>query len=41
MVLDVTIPPAVDPDHLGEELRALASELQVDCSLHPADADIL
>ena len=41
MVLDVTVPPGVDPRALGDELGALASELHVDCSLHPADADIL
>ena len=41
MLLEVTVPPGVDPDRLGRELEALAAELQVDCSLHPADADIL
>ena len=41
MLLEVTVPPEIDPDALGQELAALASELHVDCSMHPADADIL
>ena len=41
MLLEVTVPPGVDPAALGDQLKALASELHVDCSLHPADADIL
>ncbi len=41
MLLDVSVPPDVDPVRLGEELNALAAELNVDCSLHPAEADIL
>ena len=41
MVLDVTVPPAVDPSALDRDLATLASELGVDCSLHPAEADIL
>ena len=41
MLLDVTLPPSVDPAALGRRLEALASELEVDCSLHSAEADIL
>lgn len=41
MLLDLTVPAGVDPNILADELKALAAELHVDCSLHPADADIL
>lgn len=41
MVLDVTVPPGVDPAELGSALSALAAELGVECSMHPAEADIL
>ncbi len=41
MLLEVTLPDQVDPSALSERLTALAAELGVDCSLHPADADIL
>jgi glycine cleavage system transcriptional repressor len=41
MLLDVTVPPGVDPDVICDELKALAAELHVDCSMHRADADIL
>jgi glycine cleavage system transcriptional repressor len=41
MLLDVTIPSGVGSDDVAERLRALAKELDVECSLHPADADIL
>jgi glycine cleavage system transcriptional repressor len=41
MLLEVTVPPALDVDELGGRLRALARELGVECSLHPSDADIL
>src|SRR5206468_2792303 len=40
MLIDVTIPPDVDPTQLTAGVRALAGELGVECSLHPADADI-
>jgi glycine cleavage system transcriptional repressor len=41
MVLDVTVPDGVDPTELGRQLRELAGDLGVDCSLHPSEADIL
>jgi glycine cleavage system regulatory protein len=41
MVLDVTVPDGVDPADLGRQLRDLAGDLGVDCSLHPSEADIL
>ena len=41
MLLDVTLPPGVEAEALGAQLKGLATELGVECSLHPADADIL
>jgi glycine cleavage system transcriptional repressor len=41
MVLDVALPPKLDPDVLARRLRTTAVELGVDVSLHPSDADIL
>lgn len=41
MFLDVTVPPAVDPDTLVRRLDVMAAELGVSCTAHPADADIL
>ena len=41
MFLDVTVPEGVDPDDVARELEAVAGELEVSCSMHPADADIL
>ena len=41
MIIEVTVPAGVDAATLGEELKALAAELHVDCSLHRSDADIL
>jgi glycine cleavage system transcriptional repressor len=41
MLLEVTLPPGVDPADLTRRLEALAAELGVDCTLHPSDADIL
>jgi glycine cleavage system transcriptional repressor len=41
MVLEVTVPPSVDPVDLDTRLKALLADLGVDGSLHPADADIL
>ncbi len=41
MIIEVTVPAGVDATILGEELKGLAAELHVDCSLHRSDADIL
>jgi glycine cleavage system transcriptional repressor len=41
MLLEVTVPAELDVEELGGRLRALASELGVECSLHASDADIL
>jgi glycine cleavage system transcriptional repressor len=41
MVLEVTVPPGVEAPDLERRLEALAGGLGVECSLHPADADIL
>lgn len=41
MVLDVTFPPGLDAPELSRRLDALASELAVECSIHPSEADIL
>jgi len=41
MVLEVTLPPAADPQQFGRELEAKAGELGVACRLHPSEADIL
>jgi len=41
MLLDVTLPPGTDGDSVRASLDALAKELAVDCSMHPADADVL
>lgn len=41
MLLDVTLPPGVDGSTLRGALDTLAAELGVDCSMHPADADVL
>jgi glycine cleavage system transcriptional repressor len=41
MILDVTLPAGVDADGLEKRLGELAAELGVECSLHPAEADIL
>jgi len=41
MLLDVTLPPAVDSADLRAALDALAADLGVDCSMLPADADVL
>lgn len=41
MLLDVTLPPELDASALRADLDALAGRLGVDCSLHPADADLL
>jgi len=41
MLLEVTVPPELAADDLARDLHDLADELGVDCSLHPAEADIL
>lgn len=41
MLLDVTLPPGVEGSDLSARLKALADELGVDCSMHPAEADVL
>ena len=41
MVLEVIVPPEVDPDELAQALERLGDELSVECRLHPSDADIL
>lgn len=41
MLLDVTLPPGTDPAELSAALGAVAAELGIECSMHPAEADIL
>ncbi|MDP9072158.1 MAG: ACT domain-containing protein [Actinomycetota bacterium] len=41
MVLDVCLPLGTDGRELAADLDALAQELGVECSAHPAEADIL
>jgi glycine cleavage system transcriptional repressor len=41
MLLDVAVPPDVAESDLRSRLDRLAEQLAVECSLHPADADIL
>jgi glycine cleavage system transcriptional repressor len=41
MVLEVTLPPEVDPRDLERRLDDTAAELGVTCRLHPSEADIL
>jgi glycine cleavage system transcriptional repressor len=41
MLLDVTLPPGLDGTTVRDRLDALAGDLGVDCSMHPADADVL
>ena len=41
MVLEVTVPAAVDPGSFTRRLEVLAGELGVSCSAHPVEADIL
>jgi len=41
MVLDLTVPEDVDAAAVSAELGDLASELGVECSLHPVEVDIL
>lgn len=41
MILEVTLPAASDRSELQKRLADLASDLGVECSLHPSEADIL
>ena len=41
MLLEVTLPRSLDPTALDNRIQAMAKELGVDASLHPADADVL
>jgi glycine cleavage system transcriptional repressor len=41
MVLDVTLPPGMDPEALARDLDAKGAELGVTCRLHLSEADIL
>lgn len=41
MHLEVTLPGGADPDELAGDLAALGSELGVETSVHPVDADVL
>lgn len=41
MLLEVTLPPGVDPGALTDALGRLGEEVGVECTLHPVDADIL
>lgn len=41
MVLDLLLPPGVDPDELSRSLDEAGAELGVHCRLHPADDDVL
>jgi glycine cleavage system transcriptional repressor len=41
MLLSLTVPTSVDLDRLRQQLAAAGSELGIECSLQPADPDIL
>ena len=41
MVMEVDFPPGLDPEELARQLGELAEGLDVSCSLHPSEADIL
>ncbi|HVE46180.1 MAG TPA: ACT domain-containing protein [Acidimicrobiales bacterium] len=41
MILEVTLPLALSGDDLAARLEARATELGVECSVHPSEADIL
>ncbi len=41
MILEVTLPADGDASSLQQRLTGLASDLGVECSLHPSEADIL
>ena len=40
-LLEVTLPRSLEPAALENRIQAVAKELGVDASLHPADADVL
>ena len=40
MVLEITIPDGVDSGDVEAELAAVASDLGVECTAHPSDADV-
>lgn len=41
MLMDVTLPPGTDAEELRSQLDEVAAELGVECSLQPAEADVL
>jgi glycine cleavage system transcriptional repressor len=41
MLLEVTLPRSLEPDDLDARLQVVAKDIGVDCSLHPADTDVL
>ena len=41
MVMEVDFPAGLDPEELGRQLAELAEGLDITCSLHPSEADIL
>jgi len=41
MVLDVTLPPGLAGPELADRLAALAADVGVECTVRPADVDIL
>lgn len=41
MLLEVSMPDGADPADVQADLSAAAAELGVECSMHPADTDIL
>ena len=41
MVVEVTLPPPLTPDAFRQALESTASDLGVECTLHPSEADIL
>lgn len=41
MHLEVTVPDDVDLDELAEDLSSVGSELGVDTSIHPVEADVI
>ena len=41
MVMEVALPPGVDPNALADRLAEVTAGLGVEASLHPSDADIL
>ena len=41
MMLDVTLPPGVEAEEVERRLHDVCGGLGVECSLHPADADVL